>query len=96
MLNSDCKTYFYTLGVLFIKVATFLTNLVKSGEKRENGISFSKFKMVAATMLNSGHQAFFNIIDALFSKVAKFPPNLVGIGRKMRERQQFFEIQDGG
>ena len=54
------------------------------------------FKMAAAAMLNSGYQAFIVIIDVLFIEVVTFLPKLVKIGRKLRERHQFFKIQDRG
>ena len=56
---------------------------------------FFEFKMAAATMLTSGYQTFFHIIDVLLFKVATVPQNLVKIGKKLRERYQFFHIQDG-
>ena len=35
-------------------------------------------------------------MDVLFIEVATFLPNLVEIGQNLRERIQFFKIQDGG
>ena len=52
--------------------------------------------MGAAAILSSGYQAFFYIIDVLLFEGATFIHNLVRIGQEMRERHQFFEIQDGG
>ena len=52
--------------------------------------------MAAVDMLDSGYQTFVDFIDMLIFLVATFPPIFVKIGHEMRERHQFFEIQDGG
>ena len=50
--------------------------------------------MAAAGLLKSGYQASIAIIDVLLIEVATFLPNLVRIGQKLRERHQFFKLQD--
>ena len=47
-------------------------------------------------MFNSGYKAFCDVVDVLPIQVAIILLNWVEIDRKMIERQQFFEIQDGG
>ena len=52
--------------------------------------------MAAAGLLSFGYQAFIAIIDVLCFKGPTFLPNLVRIGKKLRERDQFFKLRDGG
>jgi len=54
-------------------------------------ISFSKFKMAAATIFDFGYQAFFDIVDVLLFVAATSPPNSVKIGQKWQN-----DIKYGG
>ena len=46
--------------------------------------------------LSLATRCFIDVIVMLLFEVATFLPNLVKIDPKMRERHQFFEMQDGG
>jgi len=52
-------------------------------EKCDDGISFSKSKMAAATMLDFSYHAFFDAIVEFLFKVATLLPNLVKISLKL-------------